>query len=63
MRIRGTERLFECSKSFSKIRSVMVWFAIAKGKVIGPYVFEDENVNGENYRNMLVHYTFHALRL
>ena len=32
--------------------------AISKEKAVGPYFFENGNMNRENYRNMLVHYAF-----
>ena len=41
--------------------SVMVWCAISKQRVIGPFLFENENVTGESCRNMLVYYTFTRL--
>ena len=50
MRIRGVERPNESNESFMNIPSVMVWCALSKEKVIGTYFFEDEKVNGENYR-------------
>ena len=36
----------------------MVWCAMRKEKVIGPHYFENENVNGENYRNIVINYAF-----
>ena len=36
----------------------MVWSAVAREKVVGICVFEDEKFNGENYRNNLIHYAF-----
>ena len=33
----------------------MVWCVISREKVLGPYFFEDENLNSENYGNMLIH--------
>ena len=38
--------------------SVIVWCAIAKERLIEPYIFEDEKVNGENYRSMPIHCAF-----
>ena len=58
VRIRGTDRPTEGNQSFLNSPSIMGWCAIAKEKVIGQYFFEDENVNGENYRNLLTHYAF-----
>ena len=58
MRIWDTERPNESKQSFMNSPSVMVWCAVAKEKVTGTYFFEDENVNGEKYRNMLIHYAF-----
>ena len=37
---------------------VMVWCAVTSEKDIVPYFFGDCNVNGEKYRNMLIHYEF-----
>ena len=36
----------------------MVLCGISKEKVIGPYFFQDQNVNGEDYRSMLIQYAF-----
>ena len=38
--------------------SVTVRCAIGIEKVVGLYFFEDQNANGENYRNMLINYAF-----
>ena len=57
MKIWGTERPTEGNRPFVHSSSVMVWCAIGK-KREGPYFFENENVNGENYRNMLFNYAF-----
>ena len=32
--------------------------AISREKVVGPYFFEDENVDSENHRNTLTNYAF-----
>ena len=53
MRIRSTERPTEGKKSLMHSPSAMVWSSIGKEKAIGPNLFENENVSGENYRNML----------
>ena len=58
VRIWGTERPNEGNQSFIHSPSVMVCCAIGKEKVLGPYFFENENVNGENYRNMLINFSF-----
>ena len=36
----------------------MVWCAVTREKVICPDFFEDGNVDGEKYRNMLINYAF-----
>ena len=36
----------------------MVCCGVSRGKVVGHHFFENENVNSENYRNMLIHYAF-----
>ena len=38
--------------------SVTNWCAISKQRVIGPSLFENENVTGENYRNVLINFAF-----
>ena len=58
VRIWGTERPIQGRQAFDHSPSIMVWCAISKDKVVGPFYFEDGNVNGENYRNMLIHYAF-----
>ena len=58
VQIGGTERPYEGNQSFLNSPCVMVWCTIAKEKVIEPYFFENENVNGEIYRNMLIRYAF-----
>lgn len=58
VRIWGTERPNEGNEVYQHSPSVMAWCAIAKTKVIGPYFFENGNVTGESYRNMLIHYAF-----
>ena len=55
---RGTERPSEGHRSFMHRPSVMVWCVIGKEKVIGPSFFENENVNGENYRNIQLNNAF-----
>ena len=58
VRILGTERPAEGNQPFMHSHSFMVWCSIGKEKVIGQYFFENENVNRENYRNMLINYGF-----
>ena len=58
VRIWSTERPTEGNQSFLNSPNVIVRCFVAKGKFIGTYFFEDENVSGENYRNMLIHYAF-----
>ena len=36
----------------------MVWCVISKEKVFGPSFFQNQNMNGENYINMLIQYAF-----
>ena len=57
-RIWGTEHPTESNQSFLNSASVMEWCAVTKEKVMRPCFFEDESVNGENYRNMIVHFAF-----
>ena len=61
VRIWGTERPAEGRQTFSYSPSTMLWCGISKEKDIGPYFFQDQNVNGENYRKMLIEYAFPRL--
>ena len=54
----GTERLVEGRQTFSHSPSIMVWLGISKEKAIGAYFFQDQNLNGENYRNIIIQYVF-----
>jgi len=36
----------------------MVWCAISKTEVIGPYFFDDGTVTGDRYKRMLQYYLF-----
>ena len=54
----GNERPSEGNQLFIESPNVMVWCAVTREKVIGPYFFEGGNVDGEKYRNMLIHYVF-----
>ena len=58
VRIWGTERPVEGRQTFLHSPTIMVWCEISKEKFIGPYFFQDQNVAGENYRNMSVPYAF-----
>ena len=43
----------------------MVWFDVAKTKIIGPFFFENENITAASYRNMPIQYAlprFSSLR-
>ena len=61
VRIWGTERPTENNPVIMHSPSLMVWCAMSKERIIGPYFFENENVSGESYRNMLIHYAFPRL--
>lgn len=39
-----------------KSPKINVWCALSKNKIIGPYFFEDDTVNGQNYLTMLQDY-------
>ena len=58
VRIWGNERPSEGNQVFMQSPNVMVWCAVTREKVISPYFFEDGNVDGEKYRNMLIDYAF-----
>ena len=42
--------------------SIMVWCAISKSEIIGPYFFENENLSGSTYKRMLRYFLFPKLR-
>lgn len=58
VRIWGEQRPTQVHQATLNSPSVMVWCAISKQRVIGPFFFENENVTGESYRNMLINYAF-----
>jgi len=62
VRIWGTERPEEINPIVLNSPGVMTWCAISKGRIIGPYFFENENVTGETYRSMLIRYAFPRFR-
>ena len=45
LRIWGTERPIQGRLAFTHSSSLMVWCTISKGKAVGPYFFENGNVN------------------
>jgi hypothetical protein len=61
-RIWGSERPQEVYESPQSAPSIMVWCAISKKGIIGPYFYENENVTGETYKKMLRYYFFPKLR-
>ena len=52
-RIRRNERPNEVYETFQNSPSVMVWCALSKKEIIGPFFFEDGNVTGSTYKRML----------
>ena len=60
-RIWSTELPVEGRQTFPHSLSIMVWCEFSKEKVIGPYFFQDQNLNSENYRNVLTQYAFPRL--
>lgn len=58
VRIWGDERPNDVNEHTLHSPSVMVWCAISKDRVIGPYFFENGTVTGELYKNMLSQYAF-----
>ena len=58
VRIWGESRPVQVNQASLNSASVMVWCAISKEKVIGPYFFESENVTAQTYRHMLMQYAF-----
>lgn len=61
-RIWGTERPNEVYETRTNSPSVMVWCAMSKNGIIGPYFFENENVTGTTYKRMLRYFLFPKLR-
>ena len=54
----GTERASQVNQVSVNSPGIMVWYAISKTRIIGPYSFENGAVNGSTYRNMLIKYAF-----
>jgi len=61
-RIWGTERPSTVYESPQSSASIMVWCALSKKEIIGPYFFENESVTGETYKRMLRYFFFPKLR-
>ena len=61
-RIWGSERPDTVYESPQSTQSIMVWCALSKNEVIGPYFFENGNVTGDSYKRMLRYYLFPKLR-
>lgn len=61
-RIWGSERPQQVYEAPNNAPSVMVWCALSKNEIIGPYFFENENVTGQSYKRMLRYYVFPRLR-
>ena len=49
VRIWGNERPSEGNQVFMQSPKVMIWCAVTREKVIGPYFFQDGNVDGAKY--------------
>ena len=58
VRISAKEKPNQVNQAPLNSPGVMVWCAIANTKIIGPFFFENENVTGASYRNMLIQYAF-----
>ena len=56
VRICVTECPIQGRQASTQSSSLMLWWKISKDKVVGSYFIEDGNMNGENYRNMLINY-------
>ncbi len=61
-RIWGTERPNQVYETLHNSSSVMVWCAMSKSPVTGPYLFENENVTGSTYKRMLLYFLFPKLQ-
>ena len=58
VRVWGKQRPIEGNQLTLNSSGVMVWCTISKYGVIGPYFFNNQNVRGDTYRNMLIQYAF-----
>ena len=58
VRIWAQERPSQVNEAPLHSPGVMVWCGISKTKIIGPFFFNDENVTGSSYKNMLSTYAF-----
>ena len=54
----GTERPAAGNLQLMNCTSGLVRCTIGNEKMMGPHFFENENLNCENYRNMLINYAF-----
>jgi len=61
-RIWGTERPDTVYQSPQSTQSIMVWCAMSRHEVIGPYFFENGNVTGNSYKKMLRYFFFPKVR-
>lgn len=58
----GTERPTETHQVRRHSPIVLVWCAVSKDEVLGPYFFENETVNSNSYKGMLCCYLILKLR-
>ncbi len=61
-RIWGTERPNQVYETLHNSPSLMVWCAMSKSGLIGPYHLENENVTGSRYKRMLRYFLFPKLQ-
>ena len=61
-RIWGSERPDTVYQSPQSAQSIMVWCALSKKEIIGPYFFENETVNQYSYKRMLRYFFFPKVR-
>lgn len=61
-RVWGTERPNLVFDTPQNSPSVMVWCALSRREIIGPYFFENENVTGATYKRLLRYFLFPKLR-
>ena len=58
VRIWGTENPYSVHEEVMNSPGIMAWCAMSEDRIIGPYFFENGNVTGASYRNMLNDYAF-----
>ena len=58
VRIWANERPSQVNEAPHNSPGIVIWCAISKTKIIGPFFFDEGRVTGDTYRDMLNRYAF-----